>query len=180
MPRPPSRSQRRSPAKIEADAAYARLYFDDRLTMMEIAERHGVTPGAVSRGIQRALKDVAHTLDVASLRDGELEELQRAAQLALAVIAQDHYTVSHGRVVLDANGEPIIDVEQKLRGLDRLLRIQERRAKLMGLDAPVEARIEVVTEDVIDAEIRRLTQEIDRRSLGGEAGASAESTQARS
>jgi len=159
-----TRASKRTPAKMKQDAAFAKLYFEERISMAEIAARFDVSAATVSTGIQRALKDVAHTLDVASLRDGELEELQRAAQLALAVIAQDHYTVSHGRVVRDADGVPIIDVEQKLRGLDRLLRIQERRAKLMGLDAPVEAKIEILTESVIDQEIARLTQEIDARS----------------
>ena len=36
----------------------------------------------------------------------------------------------------------------------------ERKAKLLGLDAPARARIEVITEDVVDAEIARLAEEI--------------------
>ena len=34
--------------------------------------------------------------------------------------------------------------------------VQERRAKLLGLDEPAKSRIEVITADVIEAEIRRL------------------------
>jgi hypothetical protein len=37
-----------------------------------------------------------------------------------------------------------------------LVRVQERRAKLLGLDEPAKHRIDVITEDVISAEIQRL------------------------
>jgi hypothetical protein len=41
-----------------------------------------------------------------------------------------------------------------LAAVDRILKVMERRAKLLGLDAP--ARHEVVTFDAIEAEIQRL------------------------
>lgn len=44
--------------------------------------------------------------------------------------------------------------------VETLLKIMDRRAKLLGLDAPARARIEVVTEDLIDAEIRRLRDQL--------------------
>jgi hypothetical protein len=36
----------------------------------------------------------------------------------------------------------------------------ERRAKYLGLDAPAQKRVEVITEDVIDREIARLQAEL--------------------
>ena len=40
--------------------------------------------------------------------------------------------------------------------IDRLIKIMDRRARLLGLDAPTRTRVEVITEDVIDAAIRDL------------------------
>lgn len=55
-----------------------------------------------------------------------------------------------GRPIKDADGEPVDDHSQRLAAIDRLLRIQERQAKMLGLDAP--ARTEVITtEQVTDA-----------------------------
>ena len=40
--------------------------------------------------------------------------------------------------------------------VDRCLAIMDRRAKLLGLDAPARKIVEVVTEDAVDAAIREL------------------------
>ena len=47
-----------------------------------------------------------------------------------------------------------------LNAVDRLVRIDEEEAKLLGLYAPAKSRVEVVTEDVVDAELARLTAEL--------------------
>lgn len=44
--------------------------------------------------------------------------------------------------------------------VDRVLKIMERRARILGLDAPTRHRVEVITEDAVDAEIRRLQGEL--------------------
>lgn len=44
--------------------------------------------------------------------------------------------------------------------VDRCLKIMERRAKLLGLDAPIVTKVEVVTEDVIDSQIQQLEREM--------------------
>jgi hypothetical protein len=51
------------------------------------------------------------------------------------------------------------------------IRVLERRAKMLGLDAPT--RTEVLTLDAIDAEIRQLEAELARRAAGGAAGGAA-------
>lgn len=96
----------------------------------------------------------------------ELRMLQEAqldylTEQALNVLESSHYAVTQsGRVATDADGRPIVDHTPVLQAIDRLLRIQERRAKLRGLDAP--ARTETITLDAIDAEIARLTAELER------------------
>ncbi len=46
--------------------------------------------------------------------------------------------------------------------VERILMIMERRARLLGLDEPAKLRINVVTEDELDAEIRRLSERHQR------------------
>lgn len=52
-----------------------------------------------------------------------------------------------------------------LWAVDRCLRIMERRAALEGLDAPQVQRVEVITRDVIEAEIERLSRELGYASV---------------
>jgi transcriptional regulator with XRE-family HTH domain len=52
-----------------------------------------------------------------------------------------------------------------LFAVDRMLTIMDRRAKMMGLDAPI--RTEVITLDYIQTEIMRLEAEIGRDDTGG-------------
>lgn len=56
-----------------------------------------------------------------------------------------------------------------LKAVETCLQIQARRARLFGLDAPTRTRVEVITEDAIDAAIRQLEAELGDRSATGEA-----------
>ena len=85
-------------------------------------------------------------------------ELDELAQAARAVLERKHLVVSQGRVVRlgkpyidketgeaevdDGRGEPLEDDAPVLQDIDRLLKIQERRARLLGLDAPQRVSIE--------------------------------------
>jgi hypothetical protein len=46
------------------------------------------------------------------------------------------------------------------RAIDRVLAIMQRRAALIGLDAPEKSRIEVITRDQLLAEIEKVNREI--------------------
>src|SRR5579872_6048326 len=92
--------------------------------------------------------------------------------------AEDHRVVSVARldraldtiedaltafsVRTDAGGEIIerdVDHELRLKALDRLLKLEERRAKLLGLDAPVKTEVEAsVTNVASPAEAARLVR----------------------
>jgi hypothetical protein len=71
-----------------------------------------------------------------------------------------HILVSNGRIIRDEDGEPLTDDRFVLEATDRILRIKERRARMLGLDAP--ARAEIFTIDSVDAEIARLEDEVRR------------------
>ncbi len=55
-----------------------------------------------------------------------------------------------------------------LNAIDRVLKIQERRARLLGLDAPRQAQIEVTTYDgtVIDERVQRLLEFVNSQRQG--------------
>lgn len=138
----------------------------------EIAERLGFEDhSGAYRAVQRALvRTVAEP--AAEVRAVQVAQLDMLTQQALVVLEREHITIQQGRVVLlegeDGVSRPVQDDGPVLAAIDRLLKIQERRAKLLGLDAP--ARHEVVTLDAIDAEIDRLSAELGRTEAG-EAGA---------
>jgi hypothetical protein len=114
---------------------------------------------AVKRGLADAITEPA-----AEVRRLELDRLDEYQRHALRVLATPHWTVSQGVVVKleDANGaeQPLADDAPVLAALDRLIKISERRARLLGLDAPARTRVEVITEDAVDAAIRQLEREI--------------------
>lgn len=57
--------------------------------------------------------------------------------------------------------------------VDRVLRIMERRSRLLGLDEPLKQQIEVISESVLDQEIARLSGALADREAAGAAGDSA-------
>lgn len=125
----------------------------DRLPFSEIGRRLGFTGQRAGQLYRQALAEIpAQQLE--EHRAEELQELEFLSASALEVLHRRHVTVSNGRVV-SLGDAPIEDDAPVLAAIDRLLKIQERKARLLGLDAP--ARHEVVTLDAIDAEIARLS-----------------------
>jgi hypothetical protein len=105
----------------------------------EIARQVGYADGgtackAVSRALAQRLVDQGVAAD--QLREQELAHLDELREATWAVMEATHLTVSHGRVVRDDSGEAILDDGPVLNAVDRLLRISERRARLLGIDAP--------------------------------------------
>jgi hypothetical protein len=78
----------------------------------------------------------------------------------MAVLRRRHVMVQSGKIVKGDDGQPITDDGPVLQATATLLRVMERRARLLGLDAP--AKHEVLTLDAIDAEIRRLEEQLSQ------------------
>lgn len=155
----------RSVATRERDAR-ALEYRRRGLSYEQIATQMGWRAvSSAHAAVQRALTDTCREAaeEVRAIEAARLDELTRALY---RVLATRHFVVSvgTGRVARhpDTNA-PLIDDGPTMQAVAGLLRISERRAKLLGLDAPT--RHEVVTLDVIDAEIARLSAEL----AGGEA-----------
>lgn len=115
-------------------------------------------PARVAAAIKRALGEMARFVgdEVRLMEMNSLDELEWEAWKTLQ---SRHVVISQGKVVRDeTTGEAIDDDRFILEVLDRILKVKERRAKLMGLDAP--QRREVITMDSIDQEIAKLESEL--------------------
>lgn len=129
------------------------------LTYRQIADQLGM--GSVSRAyeaVQRSLMD-AVVESAEEVRKVELDRLDELGRVAWRVLHNRHVHIGRGGdPTKDADGEPVLDDGPTLQAIDRLLKISERRAKLQGLDAPVQ--LQVVTTDQLDQEIALLEQKL--------------------
>lgn len=106
--------------------------------------------------VQRVLKETVREAGD-EIRTLELERLDALYAAASDVLEREHVTVSNGRVV-DLLGTPLPDDGPVLAAIDRLLKIQERRARLLGLDAPTKQAISITPERA--AALEQLVEEL--------------------
>lgn len=160
---------------MPADAATQALVAERRAQILrlriaavpvpQIAERYGISEATVRSDISRALATRSKELISAAdeLRALELEKLEAMERAAWAVVHRQHPHVTPSGVIVrhPETGEILTDAGPVLSAIDRLLKIQERRAKLLGLDSVTKTEVAVTTppEDV-DAEIARLFAEL--------------------
>lgn len=163
-------ARQRTLAEKERDATAVEFYRRG-LTYRQIAAKMGWrSPASVGNAITRALAD-DHRAANEEVRQILLDRLQDYRASAWKVLSAIHYVTSTGgKVVLHPEtDEPLLDDAPVLSALDRLLRIDDREAQLRDLYPAAKSRIEVITEDVVDAEIAALTAEMegrDARTLG--------------
>ena len=136
-----------------------------------IARQVGYKTGQSARNAVLAALDRQPAEDAPVVRHIELERLDWLWQKAARQVDLDHVMVSQGQVV-----QGVVDEAGKLAAIDRCLKIMDRRARYLGLDAPTRSRVEVVTEDVVDAEIRRLEAELAAGGSPGRETGAAEGT----
>jgi hypothetical protein len=140
-------------ANPQNDAQAAQLRAEG-LSYPAIARRLGVGLATAHRAVQRVTAEHrGESPEVA--REVEVARLDVIYQHAAEILNADHATVSSGRLVRDG-GVPVVDPRVKMQALDRMLAVTDRRIRLLALDRPRT----VITADVLDAEIERLTAEI--------------------
>lgn len=138
---------RRGPAQAARLAEVVTLR-RQRLTQADIAVRLGISQQRVSQLYAQALAEIP----AAQLHEHRAEELTLIddAIADLMPIARDH-----------GQARPAIEAWNAIRGW------ADRKARLLGLDAPAQTRVEVITEDVVEAEIARLEAEQAEASASG-------------
>lgn len=143
-------------AELDSERALWKAQQGPGCCYSDVARHFGISVSTAYDSIRRAM-DAAAAAGGREALGMELLKLDMLEVAALDVLKANHIYVSDGRVVKD-DGEPITDYKPVLMAVDRLLRISERRSKLNGLDAPTKQTITVVTEDAVDAELRRLAE----------------------
>ncbi|HZB28950.1 MAG TPA: hypothetical protein VE465_02170 [Streptosporangiaceae bacterium] len=167
----------RSLATAKRDAEAARLR-SRGLSYRAIAAELGMEAASAHEAVQRALKATVAE-PAADVRQLELERLDTMHNAALAVLEREHVVVSGskivyrvveyatdgaGNILLDEDGhpkaariEPLKDDAPVLRAVETLLKIQARRAALLGLDAPVKAETGVTLNyNIVGVDLEQL------------------------
>lgn len=152
----------RTLSQAETDAEAARLRSEGK-SYRRIADLMGCSSRTAYDRVQRALAAVpAEAVEAVRAIEGEV--LGHALGEALRILATNHVTVSHGKIIRGDDGEPLIDDGPKLQALAAIVRISESRRKLTGADVPVTQHHDVIVEHTttLDAEIERLMAEVGR------------------
>jgi hypothetical protein len=89
--------------------------------------------------------------------------LDQLSGQAWAAVENPGPVISSGKLVTGADGRPVPDTRVALEALRLLVAIDERRAKLLGLDAPRRQMISVLSDEVLDQEIAKLTEDLAAR-----------------
>jgi len=123
-------------------------------TQMELAEEYGLQQSAISKIIVKFKASVKlPTREDLVLRS--VSRLEKLIHKAWKVAESEHVAVNHGRVIYDPRTkEPMLDHAPLLQAIDRIVRLEERLAKLLGLDAL--DRLVEQQGDAMDAELRKL------------------------
>lgn len=137
-----------------------------RLSYLQIADELGYANEsgawkAVQRGMALTVREPHQDMILL-----DLAELDEMAREAWKVLRNTHYTVDRGEVV-HLDGRPLLDDAPVLAAIGRLLDIQVRRARLVGLDAPKRVEVSDALPD-LDAAIRDLAAEFALRGEGSE------------
>lgn len=157
-----------NPADVRAITAY-RLRHIEGKQIRDIAEELNCHPKHVQKLVVRGAKlCVAEELRD-SARSGTLAELDALRSKAYEYLHGEYMAAQFGKIVTEAVTEtdpvtghertvdrPVRDIGPNLAALDRILKIEKRRAEIYGYDAPKRTTVNVVTEDAIIAEINRL------------------------
>lgn len=144
-------------AERDAEACSLR---NDGANYQQIADRLGYADASSAwKSVNRALKAMVAepAARQKALARGRLDGM---LEVATKIMRADHVAHSNGRVVMDPEdpAKPLLDHGPNLQAIDRILKIEERRAKLEGTDAPL--KIDLPTAAQVEAEIARRAAEL--------------------
>lgn len=160
----------------ERDARIFRLRLAG-LTVRQIAAEVGLGPTRVQEIITEAVRDLVEP-EVEELRKVAAARLDDQRRTAHAVRGRPHYIVQSGKIIKDEQGRPLIDDGPVLAANEQLRKIDEREARLYGLDPkePLEITLQArgdLTANAIETVINALQLAPERRVFALEAAAAA-------
>lgn len=107
-------------------------------TIQQIAQDLGCTTKVVRDSIARTAQNIRME-NAPELVKAEVDRIDILLQNAIEVLEKTHYATSHGKVLLDPTKDeptPLEDSAPVLKAIDTIIKLMERRSKLLGLDAP--------------------------------------------
>ena len=144
------------PRRLEGrDGAIWRAYLLGK-TQGTLAEEYGLSNQRISQIIAAARADVVDP-ELNTARQEFLEVQRHLQQTAVELMEMPlPPAYSNGRMMLDADGQPILETAGRLAALDRVQKAQDRVAKVLGLEAPTKAEVVIdstaaATEAAADA-----------------------------
>lgn len=155
MARPPQREP--NPAVIADQTAECYELKLRGWTHRQIAAHLGLSVGTVHNRIQSEIDARVQPL-AAEMRAVTADRLDHMRRKVHEVLDRHHVTVSNGKVIY-LGDEPLQDDGPVLAAVDRLNRIEERWAKLFGLDAP--QQLDIVQEQRIDLDSELVADALD-------------------
>lgn len=104
-------------------------------SVQEIADLTGYSPSQVRSSLSRVAEEYKVEA-AAEIIKMELDRLDIMLQHAMQILEERYVAYSHGKMMLDDAGNPVMDPAPVLKAIDSVIKIMDRRSKYLGLDAP--------------------------------------------
>lgn len=154
----------------KARRAEAESILSDRLagaSIYDLEQRYQLSSATIYRRMDDALEHrIAPTVDAYRAQQNEVLDRQMVrleAQVAAADVLIT--TLSQGGQPFGSGTPSVVETDKldkalstRLRAIEAIIRLTDRRAKLNGLDAPQKAEVHVTIETPADIELRELLQ----------------------
>jgi len=146
----------------EKEAADAKKMFElrtgpDKLTLARVADEMGCSVFRVQKLLNKYIPKLLEK-DASTHREIEIGKLDLLEEKLWAMVDEDYYTVSNGQVVYMDTGDAVPDIDPILKIIDRILKVSERRSKLLGLDKPIRVDATVTQVDSVDREFAEMVR----------------------
>jgi hypothetical protein len=117
------------------------------LSFQQVADQVGISKSGAILGFQRVKRRVNERADdnYATYRDDQLARIAVLREVVADIVHTRHVTISNGHVISEITGrdddgkpiygDPYEDDAPTLAAIDRMVKLDEREAKLLGLDA---------------------------------------------
>lgn len=163
--------RRRSTETMEKDAKAYDLYRRG-LSFQQICTELGyASKSSAQDAVRRAAKEAAvDPFEAAEAAQAALDRLQDYRRSMQRILAARHYQATQGgKLVTGPDGQPMLDTGPWVSAMAQLRWIEQEDNRLRDLYPAAKTRVEVITEDAVDAECARLIQEIREREAAAAA-----------
>lgn len=136
-------------------------------TYQVIADTLGIALSTAYAAVESAMAEIPFE-DADTLRKIEMAHLDKAQEKTLEILDSRHVAISaSGKVVYSETGDEVLDDSVSLKAAETLVKIQTRRAKLLGLDAPTRtvALVGIITLEDQKSDINNLFERLKDREL---------------